>query len=360
MALTDEIKNKLKAIADAIRGKSSKTEELTLEQMAGAIGELKDDYIANAQSSILQLGLDEEKTNSINTIIEEYYKKNVNSLATFAVWDQNLRGHYGIVYCNVINPFAARHNKGLDFTCDFLLYDHYSVPNNGTEFAYIKNIIFLKVVNLSNYKASAFAYTEDVIGEFTINRLSNENFCTYNNFFCGSKISKIPTIIQNDNITNANTMFGYCMYIKECNKENLEYLNASCNTLFSNCYLLEKVTTKLTPTSITSGFTLCKNLKHIEYLDLINCTSITTLFNKCESLEVVNIYNWKLLNLSFGDSSKLSAESIHNIIQNAVDVADGATARTLSLHATAKTNWQNSEYYDADLVVLEQKGITIA
>ena len=65
--------------------------------------------------------------------------------------------------------------------------------------------------------------------------------------------------------------------------------------------------------------------------------------------------------MQFQQSTKLSPESIHYLIQNAVNVVDGAEeGRTLTLHATAKTNWQNSEYYEQDLAVLEEKGITIA
>lgn len=90
------------------------------------------------------------------------------------------------------------------------------------------------------------------------------------------------------------------------------------------------------------------------------CTSFSTAFYNTLALVTLEFDKWKQTDINLAQSSKLSAESIHYIIQNAVDVADGATARTLTLHATAKTNWQNSEYYEQDLAVLSTKGITIA
>jgi hypothetical protein len=95
-------------------------------------------------------------------------------------------------------------------------------------------------------------------------------------------------------------------------------------------------------------------------MNISNGRIFDSMFQSCNSLKNLNLIGWKQTNISISESSKLSPESIHNIIQNAMDVADGATARTLTLHANAKTNWQNSEYYEQDLAVLEQKGITIA
>lgn len=130
-------------------------------------------------------------------------------------------------------------------------------------------------------------------------------------------------------------------------------------------------------------FNYCYSLKYIPIIDTIDVTSMTYTFSGCQikeliftsfenikkftipfssliALEQVRFVKWKQGDIGFVSEKKLSPESIHYIIQNAMNVADGATARTLTLHATAKTNWQNSEYYQQDLAVLEQKGITIA
>jgi surface protein len=108
------------------------------------------------------------------------------------------------------------------------------------------------------------------------------------------------------------------------------------------------------------------NMDKIKHIDLSmfnikNVTSLDNAFGLCSSLTDLNPpYNWKQSNISFVYSAKLSPISIHLLISRAMDVVDGATARTLTLHATAKTNWQNSEYYEQDLAVLSTKGITIA
>jgi hypothetical protein len=85
--------------------------------------------------------------------------------------------------------------------------------------------------------------------------------------------------------------------------------------------------------------------------------------NFAENYRLTNMrafFNWRINSISISDSSHLSPESIHSIIERAMDVAGGAVARNLLLHATAKANWMASEYYDADVVMANEKLITIA
>lgn len=60
------------------------------------------------------------------------------------------------------------------------------------------------------------------------------------------------------------------------------------------------------------------------------------------------------------DASKLTPYSIHLIIERASELNEFAEQRTLTLHADAKANWMASEYYDADVVMANEKLITIA
>lgn len=108
------------------------------------------------------------------------------------------------------------------------------------------------------------------------------------------------------------------------------------------------------------AFSGCTNLPHIDLGSVTSSSFADGVFNGCSSLKILRFVNWIKNNVNLTSTSVLLPESIHYIIQNAVDVADGATARTLTLHATAKTNWEASEYYDEDMAVLNEKGITIA
>lgn len=97
------------------------------------------------------------------------------------------------------------------------------------------------------------------------------------------------------------------------------------------------------------------NINELYFPDASRVSSFTNSFTATKDKK---IGNWKQTNLSLNASQP--PESTHYIIQNAISLADGATARTLTLHATAKANWEASEYYNEDMAVLEEKGITIA
>ena len=147
-------------------------------------------------------------------------------------------------------------------------------------------------------------------------------------------------IIGKVNLINSNSLYATCYgctSLKKC-----EFYNCGnttlCNQAFYNCY----------------------NLRELTLLDISKFNDIVNTFNNCVSLERLTITMWKQKDIKLAQSSKLSPESIHYIIQNAVDLADGATARTLTLHATAKTNWMNSKYYEEDEITRISKGITIA
>lgn len=117
------------------------------------------------------------------------------------------------------------------------------------------------------------------------------------------------------------------------------------------------------PNGVTATYLAFNNCSKIPYIDLgeVSVNSFSNnVFLGCSSLATLKFTKWGKNNIPLNMTSVLTAESIHYIIQNAMSLAEGATARTLTLHATAKTNWQNSEYYEQDLAVLTDKGITIA
>lgn len=133
--------------------------------------------------------------------------------------------------------------------------------------------------------------------------------------------------------------------------EFMRFCTSLENVVFINTY---------NTTNLTNIFYFCISLKTIKYEDASKVIAFTRAFSGCYLLENLFLAKWGKANISIADSKKITPESIHYIIQNAMNVADGATARTLTLSAIAKTNWQNSEYYAEDLAVLSTKGITIA
>ena len=101
------------------------------------------------------------------------------------------------------------------------------------------------------------------------------------------------------------------------------------------------------------------DLSSIDLRDVI----LDNWINLAENYRLTNMrafFNWRANTISIIDSPLLSPESIHSILERAMDGADGAVARNLSLHATAKANWMASGYYYTDVLMANEKLITIA
>lgn len=150
--------------------------------------------------------------------------------------------------------------------------------------------------------------------------------------------------------------------LQKVEDDYLEMLNVTALSNFASNSPLRKVIINAPKlNAATNLFANMSQLKHVEIISSIeNIYTFANITYSSYNLVTFKVKGWKQGAMSLNNSSKLSAESIHYIIQNAVNAADGATARTLTFHTTARKNWQNSEYYVQDLAVLEDKGITIA
>ena len=136
----------------------------------------------------------------------------------------------------------------------------------------------------------------------------------------------------------------------------------SCSQMFYNCSSLQSITLPSLPavTSCESMFNNCTSLKSL-HIDIPNCENFSYLFHVCTSLHTVEIVDvrkatslsnsfvncFSLQNItcveelpkckiSFKDSSKLTLESVTNIITHLPDLS-AEDSKTLTLHATAKT-----------------------
>lgn len=156
-------------------------------------------------------------------------------------------------------------------------------------------------------------------------------------------------------------MFSYCYSLKYAPPAYSES-TTTIYEMFSACHELESDIHLFTDnvTQFNYAFYQCFKVKSIILTSIEKNTTFNGTWNGLNALETLKFIKWKTLNIELRESSKLLPSSIHYIIQNAMSVADGAKARILVLHATAKVNWQNSEYYEQDLAVLTDKGITIA
>ena len=312
MALTDGIKNKLTAIADAIRSKTNKTEKLTPEQMASAIEELK-----------------------------------VGKLNFEGVFNQEQANYFNSLY-QVRIAYAKQIADAWDET-------------NATCVFKDTNIVFFPIIktpNVKQFKFNGCTNLEYMPEDFDISSATDTFQCWHE---C-TKLKRLPNILDCRNSTFLNRLIN--------NLPSLEKFPQIKNTnnvktfefCFSNIRLNVDIAINTDSAVTFYGTFYASQYKSIILTSLRNATSFTNTYTNTNSLVTLKFTEWKKGDISLAQSSLLSAESINYIIQNALENvnADGTPTRTLTLHATAKTNWQNSEYYEQDLAVLPTKGITIA
>jgi hypothetical protein len=229
------------------------------------------------------------------------------------------------------------------------------------KFSRDKQLIFCPQINFSNAQNLTNAFREcSALVAFENDEFNMPNATSIATMFyyCGSLI-KLSTF----NIplcTSLDNTFNYCSNLREVKFRNTNNVKIFSST-FSSCLSLLEVEIDTTAgTSFTGTFYYAYVINKIILTSIKGGSSFNNTFTYNTRLVTLHFTEWMKGNISLVQSSILSPESIHYIIQNAVNLADGATARTLTLHAAAKTNWQNSEYYAEDLAVLSTKGITIA
>lgn len=238
------------------------------------------------------------------------------------------------------------------------------VINMANAFQYNYSLLYLSDLNLENATNTSNAFRECRIPY--LGRVNIPKATTASYMFLGCQIGEIESEVvvnfgwkkDTDTLCSANGIFQNLklnidkLVIEGDRYKDIDRININAGSSINEFYALNSEN--------------CVNLSHIGWNTVIkrvffgsveSCTTFTNFNNK--AMEVLQMSRWKQTNLST-NSSALLPSSIHYIIQNAMSVADGATARTLTLNSTAKTNWQNSEYYEQDLAVLTDKGITIA
>jgi hypothetical protein len=321
--------NKLKAIANAIRSKTNKSEEMTLEQMASEISMLGGDGLD------FEGVFNQEQSNEIN----QYYKN-------------------GIAYAKEIKKNWS------------------SIDKN--------KLIYLPEIDLSNVTSISNLCNGCRLLQI-IHPINSSSVVTANNAFyqCSSLLS------LNITLTNATTL---SQLANQCSSLKMVVINAPNNTnlfqAFQSCYNLseivlgdmrkvtnyqqafENTAIKSINLSTDNAITLyrtfytCGNIESITLTSIKNLTTGNALdltFAACINLITLKFSEWLKYNISLSYSANLSTESIDYIIENAIDKVDGATDRTLQLHATAGANWDaNSKYQGEERnLILTQKGIEV-
>ena len=169
------------------------------------------------------------------------------------------------------------------------------------------------------------------------------------------------TLHELPSVTNCTIMFYGCSSLQSITLPELPSVT-NCQNMFSSCSSLQSITLHELPsvTNCASMFYGCPSLQSL-YIDMPNCNNYSYLVYGCyvlHTIEIVDVrkakdfrysfYNcFSLQNvtcveelpkcaISFSSSSKLTLESITNIITHLPDLS-GEDSKTLTFHATTKS-----------------------
>lgn len=295
MALTNGIKTKLGAIADAIRSKTSKVENLTLEQMASAIGELKVGEL-DYKGVVGQ-----ERANELN----EYYTNAIARAKQFTdTWDKNTK------------TLQIRYNNDvvfLNIDTSNVTYAYYGLRDN-----YFLEEAELDLINCTNIQGLCYNC-------FSLKKakIRNANNITnlYHSFYHCYDLEELPNI-DYSKVKNFTMAFQYCRKIK-----GDVIIDTSSATNISNI----------------AGYWSCAD--SLTLTNIENVTSAESSFSG-NIIPIIRFGKWKQASINLNGSKNLSPESIKYIIWHALNGEnvlgfenEGATSRTLTLYSTPYNSW---------------------
>ena len=193
-----------------------------------------------------------------------------------------------------------------------------------------------------------------------------------NMFYSCSKLTTIPQL-DTSNVTEMNSMFAYCSKLTTIPQIDTSKVN-SMTYMFGNCSNLTTIPQIDTSnvTRIDEMFKYCTNLTTIPQLNGEKLTAVVGAFNSCKSLEnfngIINLgqeylttqsANYSNYKLDLSSSTKLTEQSIINILNNLYDIATkGCNTQTVTLGATNLAKLTSTEGQQA-LASAQSKGWNI-
>ena len=154
--------------------------------------------------------------------------------------------------------------------------------------------------------------------------------------FHSCKSLKSITLPELPLVTNCQIMFYNCISLQSVTLPSLPSAD-NCGSMFMLCYSLQSLRIDFPNCkNLSQLFYNCKALNTVEIVDIRNATNLENAFLLCSSLENVTcVEELPKCAISFGQSSKLTLESVTNIITHLPDLS-AESSKTLTLHATTK------------------------
>ena len=159
--------------------------------------------------------------------------------------------------------------------------------------------------------------------------------CTVMFYGCSSLQS--VTLPELPSVQNSANMFLNCSSLQSITLPSLPSVT-NCQGMFNNCSSLQSLYLDMPNCdNFKYSFYGCNKLHTIEIVDVRKATSLSNSFSGCNSLQNVTcVEELPKCEISFGSSSKLTLESVTNIITHLPDLS-AESSKTLTLHATTKS-----------------------
>ena len=167
----------------------------------------------------------------------------------------------------------------------------------------------------------------------TLPSLPSVTYC-YGMFSSCSSLQSI-VLPELPSVTNCGSMFFNCSSLQSITLPSLPAVT-NCGSMFFNCQSLQSLCLDMPNCeNFTYSFHGCGALNTLEIVDVRKATGLE--FYLCSSLENITcVEELPKCAISFSSSSKLTLESVTNIITHLPDLS-AESSKTLTLHATTKS-----------------------
>ena len=194
----------------------------------------------------------------------------------------------------------------------------------------LQSIILPSLASLTNCTQMLFLCSD--LQSVTFPELPSVTSCEY--MFAGCRKLHSITLPSLPSVKSCTQMFALCSSLQSIILPSLASLT-NCTQMFLGCSSLQSLYIDMPNCVNFSNFvTSCSSLHTIEIVDVRKATGLQ--FSGCLSLETVTcVEELPKCAISFNSSSKLTLDSVTNIINHLPDLS-GADSKTLTLHATTK------------------------
>ena len=326
MALIEKLKN----IANAIRAKTNKTEELTLEQMASEVSKLG----TSQGIDLTPLGNSEELTRLNAEWINNEVQRTLEKAKQWNNWNVSVSGQG---FWTDFNIGGKKKQK------NYIFYTKVNGQNTTNLLSLFSGNTIIQYINIddalynANLKslASAFSGTSMYCNLRGVNfgdETDYSNVTTCANLFNNSAISEFVIFGNLKNATKITTWSNAFSNCRQCpDVIDFEFAPFVRNaTDFSQMFYYE-------------GGTFNGTMTRIKGLDIINGTTFGRFLGARTITECVELKNWKQGNFDFTQQENIYLiNTMKYMIFHAIDSEQGAVNRSMTLSTITKNKWLNN------------------